>query len=365
MTELAGRIHLIGQDADLCGRVVMADNAVVCIDTGQEAIRFARTTTEGLADVRGVLGATFNFLACGDIVRIRRDGQMRVLYQAGAQTNALLVTERCNNACLMCSQPPRDRSDPELLRDARRVVDLIQSPATHLVITGGEPTLAGPGLFDLMRAIRDLCPPPSLQVLTNGRLLRYPQWCDQLVAHAPVDMLVCIPVYAATAHRHDAIVQASGAFTDTIRGVLNLVARGVRVEIRIVVHRSTVVDLVETARFIARNLPMVAHVSIMALELTGYTRLHEDALWIDPVDQQQELSEAVRELRDRRIAVRLYGYQLCVLPVHLHEFAMSAISAWKRVYMPACEGCNLRAACGGLFASQLRRPSRGLHAVCH
>ena len=49
--------------------------------------------------------------------------------------------------------------------------------------------------------------------------------------------MVGIPVYAAEAGRHDYIVQAAGAFDDTIRGILNLAALGQCVEIRIVVQR--------------------------------------------------------------------------------------------------------------------------------
>jgi hypothetical protein len=65
------------------------------------------------------------------------------------------------------------------------------------------------------------------------------------------DIMVGIPVYAPEAGLLDFIVQASGAFEETIRGILNLAALGQRVEIRVVVQRHNVPLLNELAVFIA------------------------------------------------------------------------------------------------------------------
>ena len=110
--------------------------------------------------------------------------------------------------------------------------------------------------------------------------------------------MVGIPVYAPEAGLHDFIVQADGAFDETIRGILNLASLGQRVEIRIVVQRHTVPVLADLAMFIARNLPFVDQVALMGLEMTGLARPNSAEVWIDPVDYQRELLEATHILAD-------------------------------------------------------------------
>lgn len=328
-----------------------------------EAIAFGRRRAPGGAGIRGILGPELDYLGDGDVIRLAPDGHFRVLFRASSRHNHLLVTERCNNACVMCSQPPRDAPDPHLLADALAAVDLMPPGTTTLGITGGEPTLLGSGLFALTERIAGRLPRVALQILSNGRMFRYPAWAEGLAAAVPADTVIGIPLYSDVAHRHDAVVQAAGAFNDTVRGIVHLAAAGIAVEIRIVLHRATIPRLVETARFIARNLPMAHHVSLMGLEITGYTRLHRDALWIDPLDYRDELARAVDTLRSGGMPVRVYGLQRCVVAPEIWPVVVPAISDWKNEYLPACAACTQRDHCGGFFTSQLDRPSRGIRAI--
>ena len=78
--------------------------------------------------------------------------------------------------------------------------------------------------------------------------------------------MAAIPVYASVDHIHDHVVQAKGAFDETILGILKLKHRGQRVEIRVVLHALTAPIIEDTGRWIARNLPFVDHVALMGLE---------------------------------------------------------------------------------------------------
>ena len=77
-----------------------------------------------------------------------------------------------------------------------------------------------------------------------------------------------IPDYGAEPHLHDFVVQAHGAFEETLRGILNLAALNQRVEIRVVIHKQTAPYLVNIAEFIRRNLPFVDQVALMGLDMT-------------------------------------------------------------------------------------------------
>src|SRR5690242_4431359 len=59
-----------------------------------------------------VLGADHRYIGPGDVVRIDpRRGSLAALYRATSPFNTFLVTERCDNYCTMCSQPPKPHDD--------------------------------------------------------------------------------------------------------------------------------------------------------------------------------------------------------------------------------------------------------------
>lgn len=169
--------------------------------------------------------------------------------------------------------------------------------------------------------------------------------------------MIGIPLYSDIPHRHDFVVQADGAFDQTIRGMMNLARCGISVEIRIVLHRETVDRLPQFARFIARNLSFVDHVALMGLEMMGFVSMNLDSLWIDPVDYQAQLRHAVVHLQQHGLNVSIYNHQLCVLDQQLWPVARKSISDWKNEYRDECHGCIVRDRCGGFFASSSVRHS--------
>ena len=58
----------------------------------------------------------FSYLDSDDILGIHsKSGKFRSLFRSNSRHNSFLVTERCNNYCLMCSQPPKDIDDRWIL----------------------------------------------------------------------------------------------------------------------------------------------------------------------------------------------------------------------------------------------------------
>jgi hypothetical protein len=202
------------------------------------------------------LGPELAHLSSGDIIHVPAGARrVTVLWKNSARHNALLLTEQCDNYCLMCSQPPKDRDDSWLFDRARKVVSLL------------------------------------------------------------------------------------------------------------VVQRHTVPVLAGLATFIARNLPFVAQVALMGLEMTGLARPNSALVWADPADYQRELAEAVGILVTAGIPARIYNHQLCVLDQRLWPFAVRSISDWKNDYLDICRFCSVRDACGGVFTTSGNRLSQHLRPV--
>jgi len=230
----------------------------------------------------------------------------------------------------------------------------------ELGITGGEPTLLHEKLIEILETAKRFLPNTALHMLSNGRLLSYLKYAQMISDVGHPDFVVGIPLYGDTAAQHDFVVQAKGAFDQTVFGILNLERVSVKVELRMVIHQQTFARLPQFASFVARNLPFVYQVALMGLELTGYARSNLETLWIDPIDYQRELAEAVEILDGAGIPVFIYNHQLCLLPTELHRFAKRTISDWKNIYMPECDSCALRAECGGVFSSASLRHSTNI-----
>lgn len=303
-------------------------------------------------DFPSVYGVTtFEHLMEDDIVVINTDGVINTLYRANSFQNFLLVTERCNSNCLMCSQPPRDRDDSYLLNIYSQLLPMIPKDCPELGLTGGEPTLLGERFFGLLELIKGELPDTDIHCLTNGRSFAWKNIVDRLEGIDFKRLMLGIPLYSDYYQMHDYIVQAKDAFNQTIQGLYNLAVANQRIEIRVVLHQQSIPRLVKLSRFIYKNLPFVEHVAFMGLEYQGYTPHNIGKLWIDPVEYMDKLEDAVTYLSDMGLNASVYNSQLCTLPKSLWKFNRKSISDWKNIYLKECSLCAMKEECGGLFAS--------------
>lgn len=378
---LGGKARIVRRDASTVNHRVLrladpsdgpshSDNDAILLRSaapryGAMDAQFAVVVGDASSDIAAgtvvELGGEFNYLEAGDVLSIHLEtGRVRILYRKGSRHNSFLTTERCNHYCLMCSQPPKNVNDQWLLDEIEQALPLID-PATHSIgFTGGEPLLEWRRIAQLLRLARDCLPRTAVHLLTNGRGFADPQIADAWAAIDHPNLSAGIPIYAAVDDIHDYVVQAAGAFDETLLGILRLKERRQRVEIRVVLHSLTVPRLVETATWFARNLPFVDHVALMGLENTGFAIANHDLLWTDPVDYRSILTEAVDILDAARLKVSVYNLPFCVLDRTVWPFAAQSISDWKNAYLPQCDGCAAKASCAGFFSTGRPRQSRAI-----
>jgi His-Xaa-Ser system radical SAM maturase HxsC len=310
------------------------------------------------------LGPEFDYLDDGDVLGIDpHSRRVRVLYRRGSRHNFFLVTERCNHYCLMCSQPPKDVDDSWLLRRIEKALPLLAKETPSIGFTGGETLTDWRAVIQLLGVARDQLPDTAVHVLTNGRAFADPAVTRAWANLRHPNLTAGIPIYAAVDYVHDHVVQAENAFDETVLGILRLRDAGQRVEIRIVLHQLSIPYLVETARWIARNLPFVDHVALMGLENTGFAIANHDQLWIDPVDYRDTLADAVELLDASRLPVSIYNLPFCVLKKSVWRFARQSISDWKNAYLAQCEICAAKPQCAGFFSSGRPRNSRAIRPI--
>jgi His-Xaa-Ser system radical SAM maturase HxsC len=298
------------------------------------------------------------------VVMEPRDGFIRTLYRPDSRHNVIVATERCNSNCLMCSQPPQDRDDAEAMTERNlKVIKLIQEPPEQLIVSGGEPTLLGEKFFSILKALKERLPQTRVLVLSNGRAFAWSGFTARIAAIEHPNLIFGIPLYSDDSRVHDYVVQAKGAFDQTVVGFHQLARYGIRTEVRVVLHAITIPRLPQLAEYIYRNLTFAEHIAFMGLENIGYAPRNMDSLWIDPHDYQDQLESAVEVLTTRMMNVSIYNHQLCVLRKSLWKFARQSISDWKNIYLEQCENCAVKSECGGFFQWATKLHSKYIHAL--
>ena len=269
----------------------------------------------------------------------------------GSNSNTLLATERCNSFCVMCSQPPQKADDRYLVDEMLETIPLVDCNENRLGISGREPTLLGDNLLVVLHQARQHLPDTGLDMLSNGRAFSNKEFARTVNAIGHPNLTWAIPVYSDCPEIHDYIVQARGAWDETLEGLYNLAQFDANIEIRIVVQQANFSRLDELAYFIFRNLTFAKHVAFMGLEPIGFARTNYEKVWVDPVDCMDTLRDAVFFLSNRGMNVSLYNFPLCTVPEELWVFAQQSISDWKNVYLSQCDKCEMKTQCCGFFSS--------------
>ena len=281
-------------------------------------------------------------------------------FDINSNDNTLFVTEQCNNHCLMCCQPPKQIEDIEsLFKENIHIVRTAPKELKVIGISGGEPTLLGDRLFDLIEEIRLQLPDTDIHLLSNGRAFSNPAYTHKLREVAGDHICIGVPFHSDYPGDHDLIAGARGAYTETILGLYTLASENISIELRVVINRLNYSRLPIMSEFINKNIPFVEWVAFMGMEKTGLAVRNNNKIWIEPQEYIPQLIEAVKRLYDWDIDTAIYNIPLCLLPQDYHIFAKQSISDWKVNYLPICKDCVLRNNCCGSFATSVE-PYLGL-----
>lgn len=282
----------------------------------------------------------------GDVLLVdpRRQIAHRLI-RASSAHNTLLITEQCDQLCLMCSQPPKPHHEDMF---GHFLSAALLAPArAEIGLSGGEPLLHKTGLFGFLDAALAVRNDLRFHILTNGQHFE-PSDLPWLRHHRS-RILWGVPIYSATAQVHDKIVGKSGAFERLSLNLALLGLAGASLELRTVIMRQNEPDLPDLADFICRHLPFATTWAIMQMERIGYGRLNWDSCFFDNSTSFVRLGAAIDMMQARRQNTELYNFPLCTVPEPYQSLAMQSISDWKRKYLSVCTSCSVRPICGGFF----------------
>lgn len=283
----------------------------------------------------------------GDIIlAVPKRKSVQRLIRSRSKHNTLLITEQCDQLCVMCSQPPK-AGHVDLFDEYERA--LLLAPESAMIgISGGEPLLHKDRLFNMLMTIKDRRPDLRFHVLTNAQHFENSDM-RTVERLGPKRVHWGIPMYAADGDLHDRIVVKEGAFAVLRRSLAMLGRAGARIELRTVLLKSNVDQLEALAFFVGRHLPFIDFWAIMQLENIGFGRMNWKKEFCDHSAAFSAVGAAVDTATAFGTRVRLYNFPLCTVPTSYQSLAVTSISDWKNKYLATCEGCSVMDRCAGFF----------------
>lgn len=277
------------------------------------------------------------------------------------------VYNRCNNACLMCSNPADlwKRGDYRLARLLRRIKNFrsgkreFQEGFTDsFMLTGGEPTLH-PQLFGLIRGIRSLFPALPIRCQSNGRKFSSREFTRRFMRLSP-HLEVIISLHGSTAALHDRVTGRPGSFAQTCRGIANILKEkrpGQCLELRVVIHRLNHTRLAAIVCFIRRKFQGVNRLVFIFFEMEGRACQNIEKLEVSYRQARPYIEKLVGLIGSFR-EVRFYHFPLCALPVSLYPYVYCTLPEWEVAFVSACRTCRVKEFCLGVPKAYLKHVGR-------
>ncbi|MEQ4776707.1 His-Xaa-Ser system radical SAM maturase HxsC [Providencia huaxiensis] len=292
----------------------------------------------------------YDSIESGDIASISMN-KLRVILSRKANHNTLLVTERCNNLCEFCSQPPKNNQDDWLLDVAKYAIAAFKYDGL-IGVSGGEPLLYGEKFIEFLEFVAITSPNTALHILTNGRAFNDLSFTRKIVEMADkVPMTFGIPLYSTVEEVHNKLVGNPNAFFETVSGIINAGNSGINIELRYIPTQENYMEIPSVVEMAGRVFSNINQISIMNLEATGWARKNWQQLYCEPQSYNEELQLAIDVAERCQLPVVLFNYPLCHLPQEVWRYSVQSISDWKNYYPDNCLNCTVIEQCGGYFSS--------------
>ncbi len=183
-----------------------------------------------------------------------------------------------------------------------------------ILFTGGEPTL-NPNLADFIaQAKTNGYKHTSLQ--TNGRLLRYKDFCEDILSSGLDE--ISISIQGSCSNVHDALTRTPGSFEETYRGIENICAikkkYGLTLYVNFTLTRMNIQDLPCFIKMV-RDLSCVDQIVLNTLMYTGNAKRYFSALYLT----YRQIAAEIKKIRQGREAADAADLRVASLPACILE----------------------------------------------
>lgn len=284
--------------------------------------------------------------------------------QHAGKRGLLRINGHCNMGCSFCFVDLSHPNVPEE-RLVAEVERLARSGVTHLVLSGGEPSLH-PALPRLIERARELGI-ADVEVQTNGVKFGRREYTER-IAKAGLTT-ACVSLHSHDADESDAITKQPGAFAKTVKALHVFRELGVWTRVSHVINKLNYQDVPSFVRWLRAELPdgMLDICFARAQEISS-----QASPWILPSFEEikPHVKEALDFCLDHDITfsglIGQGGYPPCMLDGDLryYENAMDQIhrdagGSSDFVKAAGCSECSFDEHCVGVRRAYVRRHGDG------
>jgi len=278
----------------------------------------------------------------------------------------LCVWDRCNNSCLMCTNPDRPWPawDGDFGYDFELIIKRLEkhkekiNKAESIYLTGGEPTLH-PQFLDILKYLAKNFPKQRLKLLTNGRRFVYQDFAKRVLSvtnNFEIDMSLCGP----TSEVHDSVTQAGGSFEQAIGGLKNLLKnkkRGQVIGVRTVLNKITYQQIPQTLFLLRKEASSLDRVIVVFMELEAQAIKNIDLVKINYAQVRPYINQTVPILKDFK-EIRFYHFPLCAADKEIWPYVWRTLPADEVDFVAVCGECNYKNLCLGVHRGYLENVSK-------
>lgn len=251
------------------------------------------------------------------------------------------IGHKCNNYCVMCYNPKFMRSNPST-EDIKKEIDGLNKLDT-VYLTGGEPTIR-PDIFDIIDHIKERNIEAEINIITNGRMLAYPDFAKKIVNSGVFKIIT--EIHGSKPELHDRITKVSGSFEQTVRGIRNLLNFDARVDIRIVIHKMNYKDLPNIAWFISQNFAGIDKVVMFPINIIGDAYKNRDKVVATYTQIIPYVEKATDILNKNDFMVKLCHTPFCAInKKYWHYIKGVSTKETKLTLPPRCKQCIKKKEC--------------------
>ncbi len=268
----------------------------------------------------------------------------------------ICVWDKCNNKCLMCTNPdlPWESEgghvgkgyDYNLLISRIKQIKKKIGPNEPVILTGGEPTLH-PHFLDIFRFVRKNFPKHELRLLTNGRRFCYRDFAKEIMSADNLN--IAVSLCGPNEKVHDSITQTKNSFTQMVKGLENILdlKENQTIEIRTVLSKLSAKYIDQTLNLINSKFPSTDRVIVIYLETEGQAEKNLDKVMISYSKIRPYLNKIEPFFSDLK-ELRLYHFPLCTLEPKFWPFVWRTLPEKEIMFISTCKKCQYKKYCLGI-----------------
>ena len=296
---------------------------------------------------------------------------MNVVYAA--------IGYRCNRHCICCPIEKEKLTYEDL--SLEEIVETVESALrnksiSYIELSGGEPTVQK----EFIRTVKYICKEKNmnLSILTNAINFSRESFLRHfLYVIGSAQVKITTAIYGSTPEIHDYVANKKNSFNDSMKGLINCMAAGLKVSIKNIIQKCNYKDLPRYVEFIYESFPDNVHLTFHSIDVRGIALDNKDITAVEFREANPYLELAFdRVIEFARLGhprpVKVYSIPLCTLDPYYWFFVdasskkpTSAYRApdpkdWKNLLMmdmesdsgtffPPCQICEVERICPGMW----------------